>query len=106
MIFDIVVRRIRAAAILLFLLTGSALEAADISGFVRDVSNGESLPFAYVYLKDDLRGTVCNESGYYAITGVPAGRYTLLSSLIGYSTFSRDIDLDREDLIVNISLSE
>ena len=84
----------------------SQLHAATISGFVHDESNGESLPFVNVYLKGESRGTVTNESGYYAITGVPAGRYALSCSYIGYKTFSKQIDVVDEDLIVDIHLGE
>ena len=31
-----------------------------------DLSKGESLPFINVYLKGENRGTITNESGYYA----------------------------------------
>ena len=51
----------------------STAEAADISGFVRDAGDGESLPFATVYLEGRNRGDISNESGYYAIAGVPRG---------------------------------
>ena len=83
-------------------LIASQLQATTTSGFV----HGESLPFVNVYLKGESRGTVTNESGYYAITCVPAGRYALSCSYVGYRTFSKQIDVTDEDLIVDIFLSD
>ena len=80
--------------------------AADISGFVRDASSGESLPFVSVYLKDENRGTISNESGYYAIPNVPPGKYALNASLIGYRLFEREVEIDGGDRVVDIRMQE
>ena len=98
--------RVVSIAALAAVALSTQVDAADISGFVHDGSNGESLPFVNVYLKGESRGTTSNESGYYAIAAVPAGEYTLISSLIGYRTFSRRIEVGDDDLVVDISLSE
>ncbi|MBT3344082.1 MAG: TonB-dependent receptor [Gemmatimonadetes bacterium] len=87
-------------------LTVSVAEAATISGYVHDGGNGESLPFVNVYLKDGSRGAICNEVGYYAIVGVPEGTHTVVSSLIGYETFERVVEIGTEDLVVDVELSE
>ena len=93
-------------ALLILLTCLSPLNAATISGFVRDTSNSESLPFANVYLEDSNRGGISNESGYYAIANVPPGTYTLVSSMIGYTPFEKAIEIGDDDLVVNISLAE
>ena len=91
---------------LVFLLFAGGGEAADISGFVRDAANGESLPFASVYLKGENRGGISNESGYYAITSIPSGRHTLVASLIGYRIFHEEVEIGDEDLVVEVRLQE
>jgi len=100
-------RLYRAALLAALVLTGTAAQAdaASISGYVRDAANGESLPFVNVYLKDGSRGSISNEVGYYAIVDVPPGTHTLVSSLIGYETFERELVLD-DDVVVDISLGE
>ena len=92
----------------LVLLGAGALpsNAADISGFVRDKSNGESIPFVNIYLKGQKRGGTSNESGYYAISAVPPGSYTLLASSVGYATFQYAVKLDTTDIILDILLRE
>ena len=74
-------------SILMLLVLAFRVQAADISGFVRDAADGESLPFASVYLKNQNWGGITNESGYYAISGVPPGRYTLVASMVGFAFF-------------------
>ncbi|MCH2661215.1 TonB-dependent receptor [bacterium] len=82
------------------------VQAADISGFVRGAADGESLPFASVYLKDQTWGGITNESGYYAIAGVPPGRYTLVVSIVGYAVFQEEIDVANRDIVRDIRLRE
>ena len=91
--------------LLLLCLTVQA-QAADISGFVRDAADGESLPFASVYLKDQNWGGMTNESGYYAIAGVPPGRFTLVVSMVGYGVYQEEIEIADQDIVRDIRLSE
>ncbi|MEC7843133.1 MAG: TonB-dependent receptor [Candidatus Latescibacterota bacterium] len=61
-----------------------------ISGFVRDRSDGESLPSASVVVALDdqpLMGTMTNSEGYYAARGIPAGIRVITVSYIGYASY-------------------
>ena len=86
-----------------------------LSGFVRDGSDGESLPSASVAVAVEghpLMGTMSNSEGYYAIQGIPAGTCAVTVSYIGYSVdrdtlslasgqeLRRDVELDRESVHV------
>ncbi len=86
-----------------------------LSGFVRDRSDGESLPSASVavVIEDHpLMGMMSNSEGYYAIPGIPAGTCVITVSYIGYAAFRdslslapgqdlrRDVELDRESVRV------
>ena len=88
------------------LLLCSQAEAADISGFVRDAGNGESLPYVNVYLKGEGRGGSTNESGYYVIVDVLPGDHTFVASLVGYRTFSETVTVAGDDLVKDIPLIE
>ena len=85
---------------------GGQLGAADISGFTRDASNGESLPYTNVYLKGESRGASSNESGYYVIVDVPPGTYTLVASLVGYRTHTGELVIAEDNVVRDVSLIE
>jgi len=57
-----------------------------VNGFVRDKSNGESLPSANVMIKDLRIGTVTNMEGYFVLPDLPVGIFTVQVSLLGYKT--------------------
>jgi hypothetical protein len=57
-----------------------------VNGFVRDKSNGESLPSANVMIKDLRIGAVTNAEGYFVLPDLPAGVFTVQVSLLGYKT--------------------
>ena len=83
----------------------SSVQAADISGFIRDSGNGESLPFVNVYLQGEARGSITSEAGYYVIPDVPAGTYTVVVSFIGYGPFSKDVELAGDDIVLDVGLT-
>ncbi|MCK4754762.1 MAG: TonB-dependent receptor, partial [Calditrichia bacterium] len=78
---------------ILFSQTGS------ISGFVFDQSNGESLSGANIYFENIPVGSVTNRSGYFVISDIPPGAYTLICSYIGYKDFKDDITLNDDESI-------
>ena len=92
--------------LLLALATADPARGADISGFVRDRSNGESLPFVSVYLKDQNRGSTSNESGYFVITAIRPGPYLLEASAVGYARLQRRIDVGADGLALLLEMEE
>jgi hypothetical protein len=94
-----------ALLFLVFAERMSAQSAGTINGFVRDAENGESLPYANVFLKDTSLGAVTNERGYYVIYKIPAGTYTLIFSVLGYERFEKTVKVEeRKTLTENASL--
>ena len=73
-----------------------------ISGYVKDASNGEALPIATVYTKENMKGTITNTYGFYSLT-VPQGEYTLEATFVGYEKYSVSINLN-ENIRHNIEL--
>jgi len=63
-----------------------------ISGKVTDAA-GEALPGAQIILPVLNAGTISNQSGEYQLKHVPAGRYQLICSFMGYSTEKFEIEL-------------
>jgi len=72
-------------------------QTSSISGFVRDSESGETLLLANVRLKDTLIGAATNNSGYYTITGLPAGSYVVQISYIGYQQLEIDVTLGEDE---------
>lgn len=81
----------------LLLLSASTVFAQEkftLSGYVRDVSNGEDLFGANVFETESLQGVSTNFYGFYSLT-LPKGKYTIKFSSIGYKTLSKAIDLNQ-----------
>ncbi|MBN2380595.1 TonB-dependent receptor [candidate division WOR-3 bacterium] len=78
----------RLRVVMLGMLVGSgvvwAAQTGVISGFVRDKESGEFLNYVNVYLEGSAIGSPTNKQGYYALSRVPRGNYTLVVSMIGY----------------------
>ena len=63
-----------------------------ISGYVRDVDNGESLINATISLSPSGAAVQSNAYGFFSIT-VKQGSYTLFASYAGYTTYSEELVL-------------
>ena len=101
----------RKSVILFIILIGTVThlafsqERASINGYITDSRTGETLLSANVALLEIERGTSTNTSGYYSITNIPPGTYTLAASFIGYQRFEIEITLEEgENLRQNIEL--
>ncbi len=57
---------------------------ATISGYVTDVTSGETLLLANVRILDSRMGAATNNSGYYTLAGLSPGEYQVAFSYIGY----------------------
>jgi hypothetical protein len=83
--------KIFICALLLSQLT-FAQDETTLSGFIRDKSNGETLPFANVILVEEKLGCASNLEGYFVISHIPPGKHTVKISLLGYRTETFTID--------------
>ncbi len=64
-------------------------QKSEIHGVVLDEVS--SVPFANVYLEGTSLGTSSDENGRYALKNIPAGKYNLKVSVLGYRPFSKNI---------------
>lgn len=91
--------------ILLSLITFSAYaqNKPSISGYVKN--GNEAIAGASVLIKGTKNGATTNASGYFELTNLQAGTYTLTISYIGYSKQSKTVTLGAgESLKINFSL--
>ena len=79
--------------ILLLNIARVSAQFADISGYVLDESSGESLIGANIYFDNYNYGAVTNHSGYFIVSGLPAGKYNLICNYIGFIDFRKELML-------------
>jgi len=72
---------------------------ATIRGFVYEKQSGEPIIFTNVYLYKTSYGAATDVNGYFAITQIPPGKYTLLVTYLGYDTLKVEVNLKQNDLI-------
>jgi len=59
-------------------------QSGKIRGMVTDAETGDVLMGANVYIQGTRLGTAANENGEYVILNVPAGRYEISATFMGY----------------------
>lgn len=64
-----------------------------IKGFVYEKANGEPVMFANVFLQGTTMGSTTDINGYFSITRIPDGTYTIMVTSIGYDTISESVSL-------------
>ena len=76
-----------------------------VKGVVFDESNGESVPFANVMLEGTRLGCATDLNGFFLISKVPAGEYTLRVRFVGYDDYVETITVaDRKTINRTIHL--
>lgn len=79
-------------------------EEFTISGYIKDISSGETLFGASVFFNNISVGTITNEYGFFSITA-PKGDYTLVVQYLGFVNYTQNISLE-SDQKINIALEE
>ncbi len=72
---------------------------ATIRGFIYEKETGEPIIFTNVYLYQTSYGAASDVNGYFAITKIPAGDYTLMVTYLGYDTLREQISLTADAII-------
>ena len=70
-----------------------------IKGFVYEKSNGEPVMFANVFLQGTTHGSTTDINGYFSITRIPDGSYTLMVTSIGYDTISENVSVKGNQIL-------
>lgn len=77
-------------------VTGSifAQDKASINGYVRDAKNGETLLLVNVVLDGTNKGVATNTAGYYSLTNIDPGSWTIRVTYLGFKTYRKEVNLD------------
>lgn len=94
-----------AAFLMLFMPTMLIAQNASVNGYITDKNSGETLISANVALLENNRGTSTNTLGYFSLTNLEPGTYTIAGSYIGFKLFRKTITLAaNETLRLDIEL--
>lgn len=85
---------------LILLIAGESFaQKASIKGFVYDKESGEPIIFTNVYLEGTTYGISTDINGFYNLSKVNPGTYTLACSYIGYETYQIQIRLEPNQVL-------
>ena len=78
-----------------------------INGYIKDAGNGEALIRVNIILSGTTIGAAADLDGNYNISNVPAGTYSMVFSLIGYQTVTKDdiVVIANQTLQLDVELS-
>ncbi|MGE5400592.1 MAG: TonB-dependent receptor [Ignavibacteriales bacterium] len=76
-----------------------------LRGIVTDSTNGETISYANVLIKDTRMGSPTDTRGYYFIPSIPPGSYSVLVSCLGYKSKLLQVQIsDGEIKQLNVQL--
>ena len=89
-------------SILILFITASISYAQDnnVKGFVYEKSTGEPMMFCNVYFKGTTYGASTDINGFFNITRIPDGDYTILVTNLGYDTIAENLTL-KNNVVLN-----
>ncbi len=82
---------------ILFAISVYSQDKFTISGYIKDVKNGEALIGSTVAKKGTSIGASANEYGFFSLT-LPKGEHLIIVSIIGYKPFEFTIILDKNTI--------
>jgi outer membrane receptor for ferrienterochelin and colicins len=94
------------AAIGILVINVSSIVAGEISGIVKDFDKDCGLAWATVQIEGTNRGARTDENGNFRITSVPAGRQTVIASMIGYTNQIKEVEVEGEISGLGFALKE
>jgi hypothetical protein len=86
-------KRLILISLLLLNIALTFSQTGTIKGFIFDKGSGEPVLFTNVYLLKTTYGAATDENGYFIITKIPAGDYTLTVTCLGYDTLKMTVSV-------------
>ena len=86
---------------ILFLLSNKTVQAqfGTIKGFVYEKETGEPIIFTNVYFKKTSIGGTTDVNGYFVISKIPPGNYTLMVTYLGYDSIVMPITVKANEVL-------
>ncbi|MBI5541045.1 MAG: TonB-dependent receptor [Bacteroidia bacterium] len=92
-------RVIIVACFFIFVFSSNILAQGVIRGFVYEKKSGEAVSFANVFLGGTKIGGATDVNGFFNLTKVPAGNYTLRVNFIGYDSISIQVSVKDKEIV-------
>lgn len=80
-------------SLLFFSLQFAYTQLATVRGHVYDRETGDPIEFCTVVLEGTTRGTISDLDGFFHISDVPPGKYTVMATYIGYDSVKTEVNL-------------
>jgi iron complex outermembrane receptor protein len=80
-------------------LASFAQNTATLKGIILQTSSREAIPFASVAIKEKTIGTTSDANGFFSITKLPAGKFTVLVSAVGYEVWVQEVQLTEGQIL-------
>lgn len=80
-----------------------AFSQGTVKGFLKEESSGQAVMFASVTLEGTSYGVSSDVEGYYSLSRVPSGQYTLVVTSLEYETVRQSVEI-RDDRVLTQNL--
>ncbi len=90
---------------LVFVISTPVWAQVTISGKLMDTKN-KGLPGASISLKNSYDGTTTDSLGNFSFTTTESGQKVLEAIITGYTSYSNNLSIDGEDIVLNIQVKE
>ncbi|MCD4679470.1 MAG: TonB-dependent receptor [Bacteroidales bacterium] len=86
--------------LLIFLTSGDLFsQGGTIRGFIYEKESGEPVIFTNAYLLKTKYGSTTDVNGFFVISKIPEGSYTLMVTYLGYDTISMPVTIKGDEII-------
>lgn len=82
----------------ILIVTISFAQNGEVRGIIYEKETGVPVDFANVYIKETLQGAVTDENGFFTISQIKPGTYTLFCSYIGYDSASVKVVVEKDQV--------
>ena len=79
--------------------------AATLTGYIKNTKNNKSIPNANIFVEGIDKGTSSNPYGYFEVN-LEKGSYIIKTSVIGFKTDIKKVEIDKSDVKLEIFLKE
>lgn len=84
---------------MLLLATANVFAQNTLKGTIKEKQTNITIAFANVYFPELEKGTISDEQGNFEFSELPNGNYKLVISVIGYKTYSKQLNLQTNETL-------